>query len=105
MSDVKVVTLCGSTRFKDEFKKIEERLTLEGMAVFSLCFFEKSEGIEVTEEQARLFEEIHYKKIDLSDEIFVINVNGYIGESTKKEIDYAILNNKHINFYSQELNL
>lgn len=101
MDSVKVVTLCGSTRFKTQFKEIEAELTLKGMAVFSLCFFEKSEGIEITDEQAALFGKIHFRKIDLSDEIFVMDVNGYIGESTKKEIEYASQNNKGVNYYSQ----
>jgi hypothetical protein len=101
MNNVKVVTLCGSVRFKDQFKEIETKLTLEGTAVFSLCFFEESEGIEVTAEQKKLFGQIHLKKIDLSDEIFVINVDGYIGDSTRKEIAYAIQNNKIVNYYSQ----
>lgn len=102
MSNIKVVTLCGSSRFKDEFKEIETRLTMEGMAVFSLCFFDKSEGIEITKEQETLFGKIHYKKIDLSDEIFVIDVNGYIGDSTKKEIEYASQKNLRVRWYSRE---
>jgi hypothetical protein len=54
--------------------------------------------IEITEEQAKLFERLHYHKIDMSDEILVINVNGYIGESTKKEIEYAVRTGKKVRY-------
>ncbi|MDH6365213.1 hypothetical protein M2139_002215 [Enterococcus sp. PF1-24] len=104
MTNLKVITLCGSTRFKDEFREIEAKLALVGAAVFSVGFFEKSEGIEITKEQEKLFKQLHFSKIDLSDEIFVIDVNGYIGESTRKEIDYAMQNNKVVRYYSKEYN-
>lgn len=57
--------------------------------------FEQSDDIEITKEQADLFENIHYQKIDMSDEIFVIDVKSYIGGSTKKEIDYAKRNGQN----------
>lgn len=65
------------------------------------CDVLQSEGIEITQEQAKLFEKIHYEKINMSDEIFVIDVNGYIGNSTRKEIDYAKQHGKSIHYYSQ----
>jgi hypothetical protein len=99
----KVVTLCGSTKFKKQFQEAEAKLTLKGRIVLSLGFFEQSDNIEVTEEQVKLFEWLHYHKIDMSDEIFVVNVNGYIGESTKKEIEYAIHNGKKVT-YLESLN-
>ncbi len=97
---MKTITLCGSTRFKDQFEKANAYLTLKGNIVISLGFFEKSEGVEITPEQAELFGEIHLKKIDMSDEIFVIDVDGYIGESTRSEIDYAIKKGKVVNYFS-----
>lgn len=99
--EIKVITLCGSARFKQAFREMEMKLTKLGYAVFSLGFFEKSEGIEITPEEAQLFGEIHLKKIDLADEIFVIDVDGYIGESTQQEIDYAKAQNKIIYYYSK----
>ncbi|WP_091159001.1 hypothetical protein [Paenibacillus sp. 453mf] len=98
---MKVITLCGSTKFKKEFEQTNRYLTLKGNIVISLAFFEQSEGIEITKEQAELFEEIHFRKIDMSDEIFVIDVGGYIGRSTRKEIEYAIENGKIVKFYSK----
>lgn len=98
---MKVITLCGSTKFKEQFEKVNTYLTLQGNIVISLGFFEQSEGIELTQEQAELFEKIHYEKINMSDEIFVIDVNGYIGNSTKKEIEYAKQHGKSIRYFSQ----
>lgn len=97
----KVITLCGSTKFKEQFEKANAFLTLKGHIVLSLGFFEQSEEIEITQDQAQLFEKIHFEKINMCDEIFVIDVNGYIGNSTKKEIDYATLHGKGISYYSQ----
>lgn len=98
---MRVITLCGSTKFKEQFEQANRYLTLQGNIVISLAFFEQSEGIEITEEQAALFGEIHLRKIDLSDEIFVIDVGGYIGSSTKKEIEYAIQTGKAIQYLSK----
>jgi len=98
---MKVITLCGSTKFKKQFEQANAYLTLQGNAVFSLAFFEQSEGFEITTEQARLFEKIHFRKIDMSDEIFVIDVGGYIGTSTRNEIIYAEQNGKAVSYYSE----
>ncbi|MDG5788358.1 hypothetical protein QA612_12785 [Evansella sp. AB-P1] len=98
-----VITLCGSTKFKEQFEQANAHLTLQGNIVISLGFFEQYEGIELNDEQIRLFEKIHIKKIDMSDEIFVIDVNGYIGESTRKEIDYAHIHEKTVNYYSKSI--
>ena len=102
---MKVVTLCGSTRFKAQFEEANDYLTKQGYAVFSVGFFEKSEGKQITDEEAQLFGELHFKKIDMSDEIFVIDANGYIGESTKREIEYATIHNKKIRYYSDEIEM
>ncbi|MBU9713966.1 hypothetical protein [Evansella tamaricis] len=99
---MKVITLCGSTKFKQQFREAEAAITLQGNIVISLGFFEQSEGIQITEEQDKMFEAIHYRKIDMSDEIFVIDVDGYIGSSTRKEINYAIANGKGVHYYSKE---
>lgn len=86
---MKIITLCGSTKFKKQFEQANAFLTLQGNIVISVAFFEQSEGFEITEEQAELLGDLHFRKIDLSDEIFVIDVNGYIGNSTRNEIEYA----------------
>ena len=86
----KVITLCGSTRFKDEFLATQKRLTLEGNIVISVGLFGHSGDNEVwTEGTKAMLDEMHLRKIDMADEIFVINVGGYIGESTRSEIAYA----------------
>ena len=87
----KVITLCGSTRFKDEFLATQKRLTLEGNIVISVGLFGHSGDDEVwTEGTKAMLDDMHKRKIDMADEIFVINVGGYIGESTKSEIEYAM---------------
>jgi hypothetical protein len=88
-------------RFNKVQKQFEEAmaaLTLKGYIVLSVGFFEQSDNVEVTAEQVRLLETLHFHKIDMSDEIFVINVNGYIGESTKREIEYAIRTGKKVTY-------
>ncbi|MDG0792074.1 hypothetical protein OMP38_15275 [Cohnella ginsengisoli] len=85
----KVVTLCGSTRFKSEFERINAELTLAGNVVISVGVFVHAEGPEISESQKQLLDLIHLQKIDMADEIFVVNPGGYIGESTRGEIEYA----------------
>lgn len=86
----KVVTLCGSTCFKQEFLQMQKKLTLEGNIVISVGLFGHSGDTEAfdVETKAMLVRQ-HLAKIDLADEIFVINPDGYIGESTRREIAYA----------------
>lgn len=89
----KVITLCGSTKFKDEFIREQKRLTLEGNIVISVGMFGHSGDNEVWSDGTKeMLDDMHKRKIDMSDEIFVINKGGYIGSSTKSEIEYA---NKH----------
>lgn len=64
-----------------------------------------NEGFEMTKEEARMLGKIHFKKIEIADEIFVMDVGGYIGESTKREIEHARLNNKNIRYYLNEIGL
>lgn len=86
----RVITLCGSTRFKDAFMETQKRLTLEGNIVISVGLFGHSGDNEVwTEGTKEMLDDMHLRKIDMADEIFVINVGGYIGSSTRNEIEYA----------------
>lgn len=95
----KVITLCGSTKFKDEFLREQKRLTLEGNIVISVGLFGHSGDNEVFDEGVKeMLDDMHKRKIDMADEIFVINVNGYIGSSTKSEIEYALTNNKIVTY-------
>ena len=94
-----VVTLCGSTRFKDAFMEAQKRLTLEGNIVISVGLFGHSGDNEVwTEGTKQMLDDMHKRKIDMADSIYVINVGGYIGESTRSEIKYAIKNGKKVEY-------
>jgi len=99
IGNYKIITLCGSTKFKDEFIAQQKRLTLEGNIVISVGLFGHSgDDEEWTEQTKPMLDDMHKRKIDLADEIFVINVGGYIGSSTRSEIDYAILTNKPVKY-------
>ena len=94
-----VITLCGSTRFKDQFVEVQKRLTLEGNIVISVGLFGHSGDNEVWNEGTKvMLDRMHLAKIDLADEIFVINVDNYIGDSTRNEIAYAKSKDKSVNF-------
>lgn len=96
----KVICLCGSTKFRDQFQDANFRLTMEGHIVLSVGFFMHSEPdrhVPTGAEKDGL-DELHKRKIDLADEIFVVNVGGYIGSSTMSEIHYATTNGKPITY-------
>lgn len=98
----KIVTLCGSTRFKDEFLSMQKRLTLEGNIVISVGLFGHSGDEEVwLTSTKKMLDEMHLRKIDLADEILVINKGGYIGESTRSEIEYAEKNGKKVRYLTK----
>ena len=99
----KVVTLCGSTRFKDEYLAVQKRLTLEGNIVISVGLFGHSGDDEVwTEDTKAMLDDMHKRKIDMADEIFVINAGGYIGSSTRSEIEYAKATNKPVRYLEEQ---
>lgn len=97
----KRITLCGSTKFKKEFEAINKQLSLEGNVVYSVAFFGHADNAPLTDEQKTVLDVVHYKKIDNSDGIFVIDVDGYIGESTRNEIEYATSTGKFVKYLSQ----
>ena len=102
----KIITLCGSTRFKDAFIEAQKQLTLEGNIVISVGLFGHSGDSEVWENMDEgtltatkaMMDDMHKRKIDMADEIFVINVGGYIGDSTRSEIKYAEAHGKKVNY-------
>lgn len=108
-SKPKIVCLCGSTRFYQQFAEQNYLETMAGNIVLSVGFDPHSsvevhgEEIGITPEQKLSLDELHKRKIDLADEILVINVGGYIGESTRSEIEYAIANHKPVR-YLEEVN-
>lgn len=94
-----IVTLCGSTRFKEEFMQVQKRLSLEGKIVISCGLFGHSGDTEVLLPGVKeMLDDMHLRKIDLADEIYVINPGGYIGDSTRREIAYALSSGKIVNY-------
>ena len=102
----KVITLCGSTKFKDAFIEAQKKLTLQGYIVISVGLFGHAGDDEVWEGMSEdtltktkaMLDDMHKRKIDMADEIFVINVGGYIGSSTRSEIAYAQATGKTVNY-------
>ena len=106
----KVITLCGSTRFKDQFMEAQKKLTLEGNIVISVGLFGHAGDGEVWENMdegtltktKEMLDDMHKRKIDMADEIFVINVGGYIGSSTRSEIEYAEKTGKTVRYLEEQ---
>ncbi len=98
----KVITLCGSTRFKEQFFEAQKRLTLAGYIVISVGLFGHSGDDEVwTEGTKEMLDDMHKRKIDMADAIYVINVGGYIGSSTRSEIEYAKAAGKEVMYLEE----
>lgn len=95
---MKVITLCGSTKFKEQFLQTQKELTLQGNIVISVGLFGHADNEQITRRQKKMLDDMHLRKIDLSDEIYVINVGGYIGESTTREIAYALSVGKEVRY-------
>ena len=84
-NNYKVITLCGSTRFRAEYERVQKELTLQGNIVISVGLFGHSGDDEVGKDGVKeMLDEMHLAKIDMADEIFVINPGGYIGQSTAR---------------------
>lgn len=107
----KIVCLCGSTRFYEYFQRANYEETMAGNIILSVGFYrdyaesiEKhrhifhGENIGCTPAQKIALDELHKRKIDIADEVFVLNVGGYVGESTRGEIDYALAHGKPIRY-------
>ncbi len=93
---MKVVTICGSMKFQKEMIEIAQKLELEDKYCVIQCVYDLK---NVTAEQKEILADLHYKKIDISDAIYVLNIGGHIGESCKKEIEYAKFKNKEILYH------
>lgn len=95
---MKTLTICGSMRFAKEMIDIAYQLEAQrGFNVLQCVYC----GGKPTEEELKQLEAAHYRKIDLSDGIYVVNIGGYIGESVKKEIEYAEKNGKEIIYHCE----
>lgn len=98
------ITLCGSGRFEAQFKEWNERLTLAGHVVYTLSVYASfKDGVKdwFTDTQKATLDAVHKLKIENSDAILVLNVGGYIGESTRSEIDHAVNNSLYIFFLEE----
>ena len=82
----KIVTICGSMKFKDKMMEISKELEIKNKYVVIQCIYSND---KFSEDEQEVLAMLHYNKIELSDAIYVVNVNGYIGISTKNEIEYA----------------
>lgn len=91
--------MCGSLEFQKEMMKVAEKIALDGYCVLTPVY-PVLENIERTEEQLIKLKEAHFKRIELSDAILVVDINNYIGNSTNLEIDYAKKLGKEIIYYT-----
>mgnify|MGYP004650928493 CR=1 FL=1 len=92
---MKVVTLCGSMRFQSEMMEIAEKLAREGECVLTPVYMVMKD-CEISEEEVKRLKLEQFKRIELADEILVVNVDGYVGESTVTEIEFAEKNGKRV---------
>ena len=86
---MKIITICGSLKFKSEMIEVAEKLELQENAVITPIYPTNSNKDAYTDEQVAILDKMHKEKIKISDAIYVVNVGGYIGTSTKSEIEYA----------------
>jgi len=101
-TETPIVCLCGSTKFKYEYRIVNRFMTIRGIAVLSVGGFHHSENYELTNQEKENVDELHKRKIDIADFIFVIDVDSYVGDSTKSEIEYGKANNVPIFYLSDE---
>jgi hypothetical protein len=93
-----IVCLCGSTKFKDAFTQANREETLAGKIVLSVGFFAHSGDGPLSDTEKAALDDLHLRKIDLASEALFLNVGGYIGSSTHRELAYAIFTNKKVRF-------
>lgn len=97
---MKIITVCGSYKFEKEMIEITETMTLQGNCMLTPIELARPNKEAYTEDQALMIDKMHKEKIKISDAILVVNVNGYIGNSTNSEIEYAKSLNKEIIYYT-----
>ena len=94
---MKVITICGSMRFEKQMIEIAKDLEFKGYCVIQCVYNLKK--TQLNQNQLLQLKNAHYKKIDISDAIYVVNIGGYIGEACKSEIEYAKSLNKQIIYH------
>jgi hypothetical protein len=99
-----IVCLCGSTRFSEAYREANLRETLAGRIVLSIgCDFKSDQALGLTDADKARLDALHLKKVELADEILVLNIGGYVGDSTRKEIEYAKSEGKRVRYLSDEV--
>lgn len=98
----RIVCLCGSTRFRDQFAATTWELTLAGRIVVAPGVFVHAEGVDISDSDKAALDALHLAKIDLADEVFIINPGGYIGASTSSEIAYATRAGKPVRYLDED---
>lgn len=101
---MKIITICGSLKFKDEMMKIAEKVELNGNCVITPIYPTSPDKDAYIDKEVDMLDKMHKEKIKLSDAILVVNVNNYIGSSTKSEIEFAKTLNKEIIYYTDVIN-
>ena len=96
--EIKVITICGSMRYSKEMMKIAEELELKDKYAVIQCVY-NVDGRKYENADEDILDKMHKKKIDISDAIYVVNIDGYIGSSTKSEIEYAKNNGKEVIYH------
>ena len=105
MLKIKIITVCGSLKFVKEIIEITEKLELQGNSMLVPIYnSSKASKDDFAEEEALMLDKMHKERIKLSDAILVVNVNDYIGSSTKSEIEFAKSLNKEIIYYTDLIN-
>ncbi len=97
----RIVCLCGSTRFKEAFEQANKNETLDGKIVLSVGMFGHQEGLDMSGPVKQRLDELHFRKIDIADEVLILNVGGYIGSSTRNELAYARRSGKPVRFLDE----
>lgn len=97
---MKIITVCGSLRFIKEIMEITEKMDLQGNCMLSIIYPTKPNKNDYTDEEVIMLDKMHKERIKLSDAILVVNVDNYIGSSTKREIEFAKSLNKEIIYYT-----
>jgi hypothetical protein len=105
--EAKVITLCGSTKFEAEFAEVNQRLTMQGCVVISLGMFSLPDlpdydwTVDSSDLKGRLAS-VHFQKIRMADEVYIVDPGGYVGESTRREVAYAESLGKPVRYLSRE---
>lgn len=103
-SEFSIITLCGSTKFKEEYRAVEQELTLQGYIVLACPVFHHKDGIELPAETSNMLRRMHKARIDMANEVCVINKGGYIGAGTQEEIEYATIKGKKVVYMEKSEN-